>query len=139
MNETQQLSEHVPNHVRTCPPGRGHPLAGPLGSGEVTRAEGILGFALPPPPPLLVGLYPRVGDGASGPRRGLLPLRQAVPAYAARRSSGRRRPEGRCRWPTSAAACTPASTAAPPYCEGSAAGEEYDRELTPREGFRSRT
>ncbi|WP_060179539.1 SMI1/KNR4 family protein [Streptomyces sp. IMTB 1903] len=90
MNETEQLLEQVADRARTSARAQGKPLPTPLGAGEIARAEGILGFALPP---LLAGLYTGVGDGGFGPERGLLPLRQAVDAYAAQRASGWRWPE----------------------------------------------
>ena len=95
MNETEQLLEQVAAHVadraRNCAREQGGALAAPLGAGEITRAEGILGFALPP---LLGALYTRVGDGGFGPEYGLLPLRRSVLAYEERRASGWRWPEG---------------------------------------------
>ncbi|MFI8504345.1 SMI1/KNR4 family protein [Streptomyces sp. NPDC085524] len=90
MNETEQLLEQVADRVRASAQGHGAPLPKPLADGEIARAEGILGFALPP---LFAGLYTRVGDGGFGPECGLLPLRQAVQEYAARRESGWRWPE----------------------------------------------
>lgn len=91
MNETEQLLEQVADRVRKSARGQGKPLPAPLGAGEITRAEGILGFALPP---LLARLYAHVGDGGFGPERGLLPLRQAVRTYESQRGSGWRWPEG---------------------------------------------
>ncbi|MEY2233043.1 SMI1/KNR4 family protein [Streptomyces sp. BF23-19] len=94
MNETEQLLEQVTDHVRTSVRGyerRGRPLPGPVDTGQITRAEAILGFALPP---LLASLYTRVGDGGFGPGQGLLSLRQAVLGYEQRRPSGWRWPEG---------------------------------------------
>ncbi|MGP3687868.1 SMI1/KNR4 family protein [Streptomyces sp. IBSNAI002] len=91
MNETEQLLEQVADRVRTSVREHGMALPAPLGSEETARAEGILGFALPP---LLAGLYLRVGDGGFGPEQGLLPLRQAVRTYGAQRESGWRWPEG---------------------------------------------
>ncbi|MFJ3828102.1 MULTISPECIES: SMI1/KNR4 family protein [unclassified Streptomyces] len=91
MNETEQLLEQVAERVRNSAQGHGKPLPGPLAFGEATRAEGILGFVLPP---LLTRLYTHVGDGGFGPEHGLLPLRQAVAAYEAQRVSGWRWPEG---------------------------------------------
>ncbi|MEJ8642943.1 SMI1/KNR4 family protein [Streptomyces sp. MS1.HAVA.3] len=91
MNGTEQLLEQVADRVRNSARGHGRALPAPLGSGEIARAEGILGFALPP---LLAALYSRIGDGGFGPEGGLLPLRQAVRAYEERRSSGWRWPEG---------------------------------------------
>ncbi|UUU40573.1 SMI1/KNR4 family protein [Streptomyces sp. NBC_00162] len=91
MNETEQLLEQVADRVRNSACGHGRVLPAPLGSGEIARAEGILGFALPP---LLAGLYTRIGDGGFGPERGLLSLRQTVRTYEAQRRSGWRWPEG---------------------------------------------
>ncbi|MFJ4779806.1 SMI1/KNR4 family protein [Streptomyces sp. NPDC088762] len=91
MNETEQLLEQVAARARHSAHGHGKPLPAPLGTGEIARAEGILGFVLPP---LVAGLYTRVGDGGFGPEHGLLPLRQAVRTYEARRVSGWRWPEG---------------------------------------------
>lgn len=91
MNETEQLLEQVADHVRDSARGHGRTRPAPLGSGEIARAEGILGFALPP---LLAELYTRIGDGGFGPEQGLLPLRQTVRTYEARRGSGWRWPEG---------------------------------------------
>ncbi|MFD6226600.1 SMI1/KNR4 family protein [Streptomyces sp. NPDC060232] len=93
MNETEQLLEQVAARARHCAhgPGRpGEPLPAPLGAEEIARAEDILGVALPP---LLGQLYTCVADGGFGPERGLLPLRQALAAYQARRASGWRWPE----------------------------------------------
>ncbi|KOU31905.1 hypothetical protein ADK53_23765 [Streptomyces sp. WM6373] len=93
MNETEQLLEQVAVRARGSAHGHGEhaePLPAPLGAGEIARAEGILGFPLPP---LLARLYARVADGGFGPERGLLPLRQAVAAYEAQRASGWRWPE----------------------------------------------
>ncbi|MEU9142755.1 SMI1/KNR4 family protein [Streptomyces sp. NPDC048349] len=91
MNETEQLLEQVADRVRTCARGTGKARPAPLGSGEIARAEAILGFALPP---LLALLHTRIGDGGFGPGQGLLPLRQAVGTYGAQRASGWRWPEG---------------------------------------------
>lgn len=91
MNETEQLLEQVADRVRNSARGHGRAMPAPLGSGEITRAEGIIGFTLPP---LLAELYTRIGDGGFGPERGLLPLRRTVLAYEQRRSSGWRWPEG---------------------------------------------
>ncbi|MBT2476821.1 SMI1/KNR4 family protein [Streptomyces sp. ISL-94] len=91
MNETEQLLEQVADRVRNSPCGQERPLPAPLGTGEIARAEGILGFALPP---LLAALYTRVADGGFGPECGLLPLGQAVGTYEAHRVSGWRWPEG---------------------------------------------
>ncbi|MFE1870843.1 SMI1/KNR4 family protein [Streptomyces sp. NPDC059496] len=94
MNETEQLLEQVADRVRNSArryERRGKTLPGPLDTGEITRAEVILGFALPP---LLASLYTRVGDGGFGPGQGLLPLRQAVLAHGERRSCGWHWPEG---------------------------------------------
>ncbi|WP_404957519.1 SMI1/KNR4 family protein [Streptomyces sp. 147326] len=91
MNETEQLLEQVADRVRNSARGHGGPLPAPLGSGEIARAEGILGFALPP---LLSALYTRIGDGGFGPECGLLSLRQTVQSYEAHRASGWRWPEG---------------------------------------------
>ncbi|MFJ8012825.1 SMI1/KNR4 family protein [Streptomyces sp. NPDC096339] len=91
MNETEQLLEQVADRVRNSAQGRGTPLPKPLADGEIARAEGILGFALPP---LLAKLYTRVGDGGFGPEYGLLPLRQVIERHEARRASGWRWPEG---------------------------------------------
>ncbi|WP_329380827.1 SMI1/KNR4 family protein [Streptomyces sp. NBC_01351] len=90
MNETEQLLEQVADHVRNSARGQGRPLPAPLGAGETTRAEGILGFVLPP---LLAELYTRIGDGGFGPEQGFLSLRQAVTTYGAQRVSGWRWPE----------------------------------------------
>ncbi|MEV7524966.1 SMI1/KNR4 family protein [Streptomyces sp. NPDC091371] len=91
MNETEQLLEQVAARSRNSARGHGKPHPVPLGDGEIARAEGILGFALPP---LLAALYARVGDGGFGPEQRFLPLRQVVAAYEARRESGWRWPEG---------------------------------------------
>lgn len=91
MNETEQLLEQVAGRVRNSARGHGKALPAPLGAGEIRRAEGILGFSLPP---LLAALYTRAGDGEFGPEHGLLSLTQAVLAYEDRRSSGWRWPEG---------------------------------------------
>ncbi len=91
MNETEQLLEQVADRVRTSAPRHGRALPAPLGSEEIARAEAILGFVLPP---LLAGLYTRIGDGGFGPEQGLLPLRQTVRTYGAQRGSGWRWPEG---------------------------------------------
>lgn len=91
MNETEQLLEQVADRVRNSAQGHGKPLSAPLAAGEPARAGLILGFALPP---LLAGLYTRVGDGGFGPEYGLLSLRQAVSTYGERRASGWRWPEG---------------------------------------------
>ncbi|MFD9728107.1 SMI1/KNR4 family protein [Streptomyces sp. NPDC059072] len=91
MNETEQLLEQVASRVRDSAQGCGAPLPKPLAAGEIARAEDILGVALPP---LFAELHARVGDGGFGPGRGLLPLRQALETYAARRASGWRWPEG---------------------------------------------
>lgn len=90
MNETEQLLEQVAAHVRHSAREDGKPLPTPLDTGEVTRTEHILGFALPP---LLAGLHTRVGDGGFGPEYGLLPLREIVRTYEAQRVSGWRWPE----------------------------------------------
>ncbi|MGW3325967.1 SMI1/KNR4 family protein [Streptomyces virginiae] len=91
MNETEQLLEQVAVRARNSAQGHGKPLPAALGAEEIARAEGILGFALPP---LLAALYTRVGDGGFGPECGLLPLHDAVSAYRAGRSSAWRWPEG---------------------------------------------
>lgn len=91
MNETEQLLEQVAERARNSAQGSGVPLPAALGTEEIARAEGILGFALPP---LLAALYTRVGDGGFGPECGLLSLRHAVRAYGAGRSSAWRWPEG---------------------------------------------
>ncbi|QES56096.1 hypothetical protein DEJ51_19615 [Streptomyces venezuelae] len=94
MNETEQLLEQVTTRVRNSLrryERHGRTLPEPLEPAEITRAEAILGFALPP---LLASLYTRIGDGGFGPGQGLLPLRQAVLAYEERRSCGWRWPEG---------------------------------------------
>lgn len=91
MNETEQLLEQVADRVRNSARGHGRAPTAPLGAEEIARAEGILGFALPP---LLAGLHTRVGDGGYGPGQGLLPLRQSVRTYEAQRGSGWRWPEG---------------------------------------------
>ncbi|MEV6952715.1 SMI1/KNR4 family protein [Streptomyces sp. NPDC051183] len=91
MDENEQLLEQVAAHARHRAPGRVKPLPAPLEAGARAEAERILGFALPP---LLAGLYTRVGDGGFGPERGLLPLRGAVAAYGAMRVSGWRWPAG---------------------------------------------
>ncbi|MFD7262288.1 SMI1/KNR4 family protein [Streptomyces sp. NPDC059874] len=91
MNETEQLLEQVADRVRNSARGHGRSLPAPLGAGEIPRAEGILGFTLPP---LLAALYTRVGDGGFGPEQGILSLREAVTTYEARRESGWRWPEG---------------------------------------------
>lgn len=91
MNDIEQLLEQVAHRVRTTVRGHGEALPAPLGNEEIARAEGILGFALPP---LLAALYTRVGDGRFGPGQGLLPLRHAVRAYGTQRRSGWRWPEG---------------------------------------------
>ncbi|MFG2336973.1 SMI1/KNR4 family protein [Streptomyces yangpuensis] len=91
MDETEQLLQQVAHRARKSARGRGKPLPTPLRAGEIARAEGILGFPLPP---LLALLYTRVGDGGFGPEQGLLPLRRAVGAYRAQRESGWRWPEG---------------------------------------------
>lgn len=90
MNETEQLLEQVADRVRNSARGQGRTLPAPLGAGEITRAEGILGFALPP---LLAALYTRVGDGGFGPEHGILSLGQTVRTYEERRSSGWRWPD----------------------------------------------
>ncbi|MFJ6483951.1 SMI1/KNR4 family protein [Streptomyces sp. NPDC091682] len=97
MNETEQLLEQVTDRVgnsarryERC----GRTMPEPLDAGEIARAEAILGFALPRPPPLPASLYTRVGDGGFGPGQGLLPLRQAVLAHEERRSSEWCWPEG---------------------------------------------
>ncbi|OEJ33244.1 SMI1/KNR4 family protein [Streptomyces subrutilus] len=91
MNETEQLPEQVADRVRTSVRAHGRARPAPLGREEIARAEGILGFALPP---LLAALHTRVGDGGFGPGQGLLPLGQAVRTYGAQRASGWRWPEG---------------------------------------------
>ncbi|MFJ9549473.1 SMI1/KNR4 family protein [Streptomyces erythrochromogenes] len=91
MDETEQLLEQVADRVRTSARRYGRALPAPLGAGEIARAEGIVGFSLPP---LLAGLYTRVGDGGFGPEQGLLPLDRAVGAYRDQRESGWRWPEG---------------------------------------------
>ncbi|MER6316307.1 SMI1/KNR4 family protein [Streptomyces sp. NPDC001581] len=91
MNETEQLLEQVTDRAHNSAQGDGRTLPTPLGSGEITRAEGILGFALPP---LLTALYTRVGDGGFGPECGLLSLSETLRSYEAHRASGWRWPEG---------------------------------------------
>ncbi|MET9321034.1 SMI1/KNR4 family protein [Streptomyces sp. NPDC003038] len=91
MNETEQLLEQVADRLRNSAQGHGKPLPAALGTGDLIRAEHILGFALPP---LLAGLYARVGDGGFGPEHGLLSLAQAVRDYQGQRESGWRWPEG---------------------------------------------
>ncbi|MFF4264015.1 SMI1/KNR4 family protein [Streptomyces virginiae] len=91
MNETEQLLEQVAARAHNSAQGNGKPLPAALGAAEIARAEGILGFALPP---LLAALYTRVGDGGFGPECGLLSLHDAVSAYGAGRSSAWRWPEG---------------------------------------------
>ncbi|MCF3180752.1 SMI1/KNR4 family protein [Streptomyces polychromogenes] len=91
MNETEQLLEQVTARARDAVREHGKPRPVPLADGEIDRAECILGFALPP---LLAALYTRVGDGGFGPEYGLLPLRQAIAAYEAGRSSDWGWPEG---------------------------------------------
>ncbi|MER5871642.1 SMI1/KNR4 family protein [Streptomyces sp. NPDC002044] len=90
MNDTEQLLEHVADHVRRRARDDGKPLPAPAEAGEVARTERILGFALPP---LLAGLHTSVGDGGFGPEYGLLTLREAVRTYEAQRASGWRWPE----------------------------------------------
>ncbi|MFA7767032.1 SMI1/KNR4 family protein [Streptomyces sp. NPDC048723] len=176
MNETEQLLEQVTDRVRNSArryERHGRTRPGPLDTGAITRAEGILGFALPP---LLASLYTRVGDGGFGPGQGLLPLRQTVLAYEERRSSGWRWPEGvlpvadfgcgmdacvDCRSDTAQVLLFDPNPGEPElawsidapslagwlrgwldgtawYCDESPAGEEYDLEPTPWDGFRSR-
>lgn len=91
MNETEQLLEQVAARAHNSAQGNGKPLPAALGAAEIARAEGILGFALPP---LLAALYTRVGDGGFGPECGLLSLHDAVSAYGTNRSSAWRWPEG---------------------------------------------
>ncbi|MGW7452011.1 SMI1/KNR4 family protein [Streptomyces sp. NPDC054787] len=90
MNENEQLLEQVADRVRNSARGQANPSPAPLGTGELARAEGILGFRLPP---LLAALYTQVGDGGFGPEHGLLPLRQAVRTYETQRTSSWRWPE----------------------------------------------
>ncbi|MFJ7587148.1 SMI1/KNR4 family protein [Streptomyces sp. NPDC097617] len=173
MNETEQLLEQVATRVRNSAQGQAKPLPAALGAEEIARAEGILGFALPP---LLAALYTRVGDGGFGPECGLLPLGHAVSAYGAGRASARRWPEGvlpiadfgcgmyvcvDCRSDTAQVLLFDHDPGEPElawsidtpslaawlggwldgtawFCDGSPAGEEYDLELTPWDGFRSR-
>ncbi|WP_030773688.1 SMI1/KNR4 family protein [Streptomyces sp. NRRL F-2664] len=90
MNGTEQLLERVADRARNAAHQHGKPLPEPLGAGEAARAEGVLGFALPP---LLTRLHTRVGDGGFGPGEGLLSLRQAVAAYEGQRASGWSWPE----------------------------------------------
>uniref|UniRef100_A0AAU2JU75 SMI1/KNR4 family protein n=1 Tax=Streptomyces sp. NBC_00049 TaxID=2903617 RepID=A0AAU2JU75_9ACTN len=91
MNETEQLLEQVADRVRNSARGRETPLPAPPATGEIDRAEAILGFALPT---LLTRLYARVGDGGFGPEQGLLPVSRIVGTYEAQRASGWRWPEG---------------------------------------------
>ncbi|MEU6311321.1 SMI1/KNR4 family protein [Streptomyces sp. NPDC047014] len=91
MNETEQLLEQVATRAHNSARAHRKALPAPLGAGEIARAEGIVGFPLPP---LLARLYTQVGDGGFGPEQGLLPLRRAVAVYRAQRESGWRWPEG---------------------------------------------
>ncbi|OKK21038.1 hypothetical protein AMK16_11710 [Streptomyces sp. CB00455] len=91
MNETEQLLEQVAARACQSAHGHGKPLPAPLGARQITRAEAVIGFPLPP---LLAQLYTRVADGGFGPERGLLPLGRATRDYTQRRASGWRWPEG---------------------------------------------
>ncbi|WP_330298049.1 SMI1/KNR4 family protein [Streptomyces sp. NBC_00503] len=94
MDETEQLLKQVAGRAHSSRQGYvgpEGPLPEPLDAGALSRAEGILGFALPP---LLAGLYTRVANGGFGPEFGLMPLEQSVAAYSSMRTSAWRWPEG---------------------------------------------
>ncbi|MEV0414477.1 SMI1/KNR4 family protein [Streptomyces sp. NPDC050448] len=173
MNETEQLLEQVAVRAHRDADGHGKPLPAPLDAEEPARAALMLGFGLPP---LLAGLYARVGDGGFGPECGLLPLKDAVATYRAMRGSGWRWPGGvlpiadwgcgmyvcvDCRSETAQVLLFDPNLGDPDlawfidtpsladwlrgwldgtawYCEDSTAGEEYDLDLAPWTGFRSR-
>ncbi|MEW1718525.1 SMI1/KNR4 family protein [Streptomyces sp. NPDC093109] len=82
---TERLLKAVTDHAAASPTPYAGPVPEPLGPAAIARAEAALGFALPP---LLAGLYTRVGDGGFGPGYGLLPLEGAVTAYAEQRAGG---------------------------------------------------
>lgn len=173
MTETEQLLEQVATRAHSDADGCGKPLPAPLDAEEQARAALILGFELPP---LLAGLYTRVGDGGFGPECGLLPLTDGVATYRAMRGSGWKWPGGvlpiahwgcgmyvcvDCRSETAQVLLFDPNLGDPDlawfidapsladwlrgwldgtawYCEGSAAGEEYDLDLAPWTDFRSR-
>ncbi|GAA3829117.1 hypothetical protein GCM10022206_79710 [Streptomyces chiangmaiensis] len=100
MTEYEQLLDRVAQQARDTRPWGRPSLPEPVEDAALTRAEAALGFS---PPPLLAGLYRRIGDGGFGPEYGLLPLLDsppageptAVPQYLANRESGRKHSD----WP----------------------------------------
>ncbi|MFD4545546.1 SMI1/KNR4 family protein [Streptomyces sp. NPDC058466] len=100
MTEIEQLLVRVGTEARNTRPWGWPSLPEPVDPAAITRAEAVLGFALPP---LLAALYLRIGDGGFGPSYGLLPLLDGSPSgepaavrqYLANRKSGRKDPD----WP----------------------------------------
>ncbi|MFI1162155.1 SMI1/KNR4 family protein [Streptomyces sp. NPDC020801] len=100
MTEHEQLLTRVAAKARDTRPWGWTSLPAPVDAATLSRAEAALGFRLPP---LLAGLYVRIGDGGFGPEYGLLPLLDSPPAgepaavtqYLANRAQGSEDPD----WP----------------------------------------